>query len=174
MIDELEKAFAGVGAGATAIVGFLLECSGRFSVGSTIMNRMFLWLVPPMTSLSYHRSSRVPNGSMRSFSSISRVANRKMRSGACIGNSSALIKSAIPVDDNWTGAEIRSCCRLAALLDVSLAQAAQNVVPVAATSGEAIDRLRQWASGVVWMLKRAVSIKLPLERLQLPLNLVAG
>ncbi len=53
----------------------------------------------------------------------------------------------IPVDDNWTGAEIRSCCRLAALLDVSLAQAAQNVVPVAATSGEAIDRLRQWASG---------------------------
>ncbi len=55
MIDELEKAFAESVRGPTAIVGFLLECSGRFSVGSTIMNRMFLWLVPPMTSLSYHR-----------------------------------------------------------------------------------------------------------------------
>ena len=35
-----------------------------------------------------------------------------------------------PDDSQWTGAEIRACCRLAALLDVPLSQAAQNVVPV--------------------------------------------
>ena len=35
-----------------------------------------------------------------------------------------------PDDTNWTGAEIKSCCRLASLLDVPLVQAAQNVVPV--------------------------------------------
>jgi SpoVK/Ycf46/Vps4 family AAA+-type ATPase len=52
-----------------------------------------------------------------------------------------------PDDRNWTGAEIKSCCRLAALLDVSLAHAARNVVPVAVTSAESIDRLRTWASG---------------------------
>ncbi|MCM2371878.1 AAA family ATPase [Aporhodopirellula aestuarii] len=52
-----------------------------------------------------------------------------------------------PKDEQWTGAEIKSCCRLAALLDVSLAQAAQNIVPVAVTSAESVDRLRQWASG---------------------------
>ncbi len=52
-----------------------------------------------------------------------------------------------PTDDQWTGAEIRSCCRLAALLDVPLSQAAQNVVPVAKTSAESLERLRQWASG---------------------------
>jgi hypothetical protein len=52
-----------------------------------------------------------------------------------------------PDDSNWTGAEIKSCCRLAALLDVSLAHAAQNVVPVAITSAESIQRLRTWASG---------------------------
>jgi SpoVK/Ycf46/Vps4 family AAA+-type ATPase len=52
-----------------------------------------------------------------------------------------------PDDTNWTGAEIKSCCRLAALLDVSLTEAAQNVVPVAVTSAESIDRLRTWASG---------------------------
>jgi hypothetical protein len=54
-----------------------------------------------------------------------------------------------PDDTNWTGAEIKSCCRLASLLDVPLVQAAQNVVPVAVTSGDKIEQLRQWASGRV-------------------------
>jgi len=52
-----------------------------------------------------------------------------------------------PNDDGWTGAEIRSCCRLAALLDVPLTQAAQNVVPVSRTASESVDHLRGWASG---------------------------
>ena len=52
-----------------------------------------------------------------------------------------------PSDHEWTGAEIRSCCRLAALLDVPLTAAAQNVVPVAVTAAESITRLREWASG---------------------------
>jgi hypothetical protein len=52
-----------------------------------------------------------------------------------------------PDDTNWTGAEIKSCCRLASLLDVPLIQAAQNVVPVAVTAGDKIEGLRQWASG---------------------------
>jgi hypothetical protein len=52
-----------------------------------------------------------------------------------------------PVDASWTGAEIRACCRLAALLDVSLLEAAQNVVPVATTAAESVARLRNWASG---------------------------
>jgi len=52
-----------------------------------------------------------------------------------------------PADELWTGAEIKSCCRLAALLDAPLVQAAENVVPVAVTSGESVERLRQWADG---------------------------
>lgn len=52
-----------------------------------------------------------------------------------------------PRTEHWTGAEIRACCRLAALLDVSLVEAAQNVVPVATTAAESVDGLRQWASG---------------------------
>ena len=52
-----------------------------------------------------------------------------------------------PDDTNWTGAEIKSCCRLAALLDVPLIEAAQNVVPVAVTSAEQIENLRNWAEG---------------------------
>jgi hypothetical protein len=52
-----------------------------------------------------------------------------------------------PVDADWTGAEIKSCCRLAALLDVPLVEAALNVVPVARTAAEAVANLRKWASG---------------------------
>ena len=52
-----------------------------------------------------------------------------------------------PVDAEWSGAEIRACCRLAALLDVPLVEAAQNVVPVAKTACESVERLRKWASG---------------------------
>jgi hypothetical protein len=52
-----------------------------------------------------------------------------------------------PRDTEWTGAEIRACCRLAALLELPLVEAAQNVVPVAVTAGEAVERLRNWASG---------------------------
>jgi hypothetical protein len=52
-----------------------------------------------------------------------------------------------PDDTSWTGAEIRSCCRLAALLDVTLTQAAHHVVPVAVTAAESVERLRTWASG---------------------------
>ena len=52
-----------------------------------------------------------------------------------------------PESHEWTGAEIRSCCRLAALLDVPLLEAASNIIPVAVTAGESVERLRQWASG---------------------------
>ncbi len=52
-----------------------------------------------------------------------------------------------PDDANWTGAEIKACCRLAALLDVPLVQSALNVIPVAVTAAESVDRLRTWASG---------------------------
>jgi hypothetical protein len=52
-----------------------------------------------------------------------------------------------PDDTSWTGAEVKSCCRLAALLGVPLTQAAHHVVPVAVTAAEQVERLRIWASG---------------------------
>lgn len=56
-------------------------------------------------------------------------------------------KTPRPDDHNWTGAEIQSCCRLSALLDMPLAEAAKNVVPVAVTAAEPVEKLRAWAAG---------------------------
>jgi hypothetical protein len=53
----------------------------------------------------------------------------------------------LPDAHEWTGAEIQSCCRLASLLNVSLRDAARNVVPVAVTAAESVDRLRSWTAG---------------------------
>ena len=50
-----------------------------------------------------------------------------------------------PDDDDWTGAEIKACCRLAKLLDTTLKEAAENIVPVAKTAQESIDSLHDWA-----------------------------
>jgi hypothetical protein len=52
-----------------------------------------------------------------------------------------------PQDRDWTGAEIASCCRLSALLDEPLGEAAKHVVPVARTAAEQVEKLRAWASG---------------------------
>lgn len=51
-----------------------------------------------------------------------------------------------PKADGWTGAEIKACCRLAAMLGVSLEEASLHVVPVSRTAGESIERLKNWAS----------------------------
>jgi len=50
-------------------------------------------------------------------------------------------------DKPITGAEIKSTCRIAALLRVSLVEASRFVVPVSSTSPEVIDALRTWAKG---------------------------
>jgi hypothetical protein len=57
------------------------------------------------------------------------------------------LNQTLPDDEGWSGAEIKSCCRLAALLDLPAIAAAQNIVPVSRTSVESVDQLRRWATG---------------------------
>ena len=56
-------------------------------------------------------------------------------------------KESRPADQDWSGAEIASCCRLSALLEMPLIEAARNVVPVAVTAAEQVQKLRAWAAG---------------------------
>ncbi len=50
------------------------------------------------------------------------------------------------LSENWTGAEIRACCRLAAMMHTSLEEASINVIPTAITGKEALDALHEWAN----------------------------
>jgi hypothetical protein len=145
-VDELEKALAGVGGTgdsgvATRLFGTLLtwlsdHTSDVFFVGTSNdisklppefaraerFDGLFFLDLPTSAEKDgiwamYRRQFGIPDGQAR------------------------------PDDTSWTGAEIKSCCRLAALLDVPLTQAAHHVVPVAVTAAEQVERLRAWASG---------------------------
>ena len=47
----------------------------------------------------------------------------------------------------WTGAEVKTLCRVAKMLGTTLEEAAQFVVPVCRTAREKIQALREWAQG---------------------------
>jgi SpoVK/Ycf46/Vps4 family AAA+-type ATPase len=48
--------------------------------------------------------------------------------------------------DGWSGAEIKSLCRISAMLKSSLKDAAKYVMPLSQSMGEKINGLREWAS----------------------------
>ena len=53
----------------------------------------------------------------------------------------------LPTDSDWSGADIRNCCRNASQLGISLKRAAEYIVPVGVSSREQIRQLRLQASG---------------------------
>lgn len=52
-----------------------------------------------------------------------------------------------PDDTGWTGAEIRSCCRLSAIFQQPLKTTAKLIVPSLRTAGPQIEALQKWAQG---------------------------
>lgn len=148
MIDEVEKAFAGGAAGGASDSG----------VSSRMMATFLTWLNDHESDVfvvcTANDVQRLPPEFSRAerfdgvfFVDLPQREQKdeiwslyRQRYGIDAGE-------ACPADEQWTGAEIKSCCRLAALLDLPLSQAATNVVPVAVTSAESIARLRGWANG---------------------------
>lgn len=148
MIDEIEKAFAGVASSGQTDSGVSARMFGSF----------LSWLNDHQTDVfvvcTANDVSRLPPEFARAerfdgvfFLDLPSAADRQAIWNMYIQQFELDARQAKPQDDNWTGAEIRACCRLAALLDMPLMQAAQNVVPVAVTAAESVDKLRSWASG---------------------------
>ena len=145
-IDEIEKALAGVGG------------SGDSGVATRLFGSILTWL-------SDHESDVFTIATSNDISKLPPEFTRALRWDALyfLDLPTAAEKDLIwnqyrrlyaipesqarPDDTAYTGAEVRSCCRLAALLDVPLTQAAHHVVPVAVTAAEQVERLRSWASG---------------------------
>jgi hypothetical protein len=145
-VDEIEKALAGVGG------------QGDSGVSTRLFGTLLTWL-------SDHASDVFFIGTCNDISKLPPEFSRAERFDGVffLDLPTVLEKDLIwaqyrrlfnipetqirPDDTSWTGAEIKSCCRLAALLDMPLTQAAHHVVPVAVTAAEQVERLRTWASG---------------------------
>ncbi len=145
MIDEVEKALSGTGS------------QGDSGVSTRLFGTLLSWL-QDKTSDSYvvctcNDISQLPPEFTRAerfdavfFLDLPSEAQRRLIWPIHQGEF-GMTDQNLPDDSNWTGAEIKSCCRLAMLRNVSLRDAAQSVVPLAITAAEPIRRLRHWASG---------------------------
>jgi hypothetical protein len=148
MIDEVEKAFAGAAGGGANDSG----------VSSRMMGTFLTWLNDHESDVFVVCTANDVQKLPPEFSRAERfdgvffvdLPDRPQKDAIWsiyLGLYGLDPSDQLPADEQWTGAEIKSCCRLAALLDMPLRQAAENIVPVAVTSAESIARLRQWADG---------------------------
>ncbi|MFL5329191.1 MAG: AAA family ATPase [Gemmataceae bacterium] len=144
--DEVEKALAGVGS------------NGDSGVSTRMFGTLLTWLADHESDVFFACSANDISKLPPEFARAERfdavffldlpTGKDKEAIWSMYRSAYAVPKSqAQPDDGAWTGAEIKSCCRLAALLGVSLQEAAHNVVPVAVTAAEQVERLRAWASG---------------------------
>lgn len=148
MIDEVEKAFAGAGGSGANDSG----------VSSRMFGTVLSWLNDHTSDVfvvcTSNDASRLPPEFSRSerfdatfFVDLPGRDEKDAIWSLYLNRFGLDVTQKRPDDPDWTGAEIKAACRLAALLDVPVTQAAQNVVPVAITAAESIDALRKWASG---------------------------
>lgn len=146
MLDEFEKSFAGVNG------------NGDSGVASRMFGTFLSWLNDHTSDVfvvcTANDVSRLPPESGRSerfdgvfFLDLPDREEKNAIWNIYLDRFEIDRGQGLPDDTNWSGAEIKSCCRLSALLDVPLVQAAENVVPIAVTAAESIDTLRTWASG---------------------------
>jgi hypothetical protein len=148
MIDEVEKALSGVqssgqtdsGVSARMFATFLTWLNDHESDAFVVCTANDVSRLPP----EFARSERFDGTFFLDLPAASERPTIWRMYQARYGLDPA---ERWPQDRDWTGAEIQSCCRLAALLDITLLDAAQQIVPVAVTAGESVERLRAWASG---------------------------
>lgn len=144
--DELEKGLSGVGG------------TGDSGVSTRLFGTLLTWLADHESDVFFvgtaNDISRLPPEFTRAerldalfFLDLPAAIERQTIWQLYRSQYDIAVSQPIPTDTAWTGAEIKSCCRLSALLDVPLIEAARNVVPVSHTAAEAVAKLRQWASG---------------------------
>ena len=145
-IDEVEKALAGVGG------------TGDSGVATRLFGTLLTWLSDHTSDVFFvgtsNDISKLPPEFARAerfdgvfFLDLPTAAEKDLIWQLYRRQFGIPEAQARPDDTSWTGAEIKSCCRLAAWLDVPLTQAAHHVVPVAVTAAEQVERLRAWAGG---------------------------
>jgi len=55
------------------------------------------------------------------------------------------VKGTPPVMSGWSGAEIKSLCRIAAMMGTDLTAARKYIMPLSQSMAEKIESLREWA-----------------------------
>ena len=84
------------------------------------------------------------------------------------------MKELIELSQSWTGAEIRTCCRLAAMMEQPIVETAKNIVPIIRTAGPRLNELRSWADGLCMSASSDGLYRRPNDNGERPENLPAS
>lgn len=147
-VDEIEKGLAGVGSSGQTDSG----------VSARLFGTLLTWLNDHTSDVFFigtcNDASQIPAPFARAerfdgvfFVDLPSDEQRKQIWDIYIAEYELDKTMTLPDDTDWTGAEIKACCRLAALLEITLEEASLHVVPIAVTSQEDVANLRTWASG---------------------------
>ena len=148
-VDEIEKALAGVQSGGQTDSGVGARLFGALAVaGSTTTSPTRSSSAPATTSRRLPPEfSRAERFDAIFFLDLPGPAEKERDLADVPGAVRPRPGQRGPATATGPAPRSRACCRLAALLDVPLVEAAQNIVPVAVTAGESVERLRNWAAG---------------------------
>ncbi|WP_459556776.1 AAA family ATPase [Lacunimicrobium album] len=145
-VDELEKALSGV------------HGQGDSGVSTRMFGTLLTWLADHQSDVFFigtaNRIDRLPPEFTRAerldaifFIDLPGPTQREQIWQLARRQYDIAPSEPTPADDDWTGAEIKACCRLSALLQIPLTEASRLVVPVARTAAESITALREWIGG---------------------------
>lgn len=145
-VDEIEKGLAGVGNSGQTDSG----------VSARLFGTLLTWLNDHTSDVFFigtcNDATQLPAPFARAerfdgvfFVDLPGLAQREQIWGIYLHQFNLDVTQVRPDDTNWTGAEIKACCRLAALLEITLTEAALNIVPISVTANEQIAAQRLWA-----------------------------
>ena len=147
MIDEVDKALSGVGGSGANDSG----------VTARLFGTLLTWMQDKKSDsfiiCTCNDVSKIPPEFLRAerfdavfFIDTPGVSQRHAIWNIHLRNFGIEKPDQFPDDHQWTGAEIRTCCRQARMHDLSINEAAKYVVPIASTAKEKLKALRMWAS----------------------------
>lgn len=155
-IDEIEKALSGAGQSSAMTDG---------GAGDRIFGKLLSWLNDHETDVFFvgtcNNISMLPPEFSRAerfdavfFVDVPTEEERKSiwqiyldLYGFAKSKTAKVNHALLMMSEGWTGAEIKACCRLAAIREVPLEEAAKQVVPIVRSADNKLRELREWAGG---------------------------
>lgn len=147
-VDEIDRALAGTAGGS----------GGDSGVSSRMMGTLMTWLNDHTSDVYFVGTSNDVSGLPDAFLRAQRFdgvyffdfpgpeAQRTIWDWY-LKQYNLPADSELPDHDQWTGAEIMSCCRLAKLRNRPLVEVAKSITPQAKVNEHDLSKLRSWASG---------------------------
>jgi len=153
MIDEIEKGLAGAMRGASAGDSGVAQRQGGIFLKWLQDHESDVYVVATCNDIS-----KLPPEYLRAerwdavfFVDLPDAAQRK-QIFELYARTYGVGREQVDVDpvrltEGWTGAEIKTLCRNARMMECPISEAAHYVTPICKTMGEEIESLRKWAAG---------------------------